>query len=155
MAKRLYKAFADYLDEKQKADLEAFEASVAEFKAKNPTFNRKVSVSSSEEAQAIRNGDVAICEYFCVKSDLKEAFEFSTPRAKSVAQTVRANVIAYKNILSTQSYEEDSRYEKAYKSLRSAYDKYFAIAAEDVLEDVYGDEFKDFKENYKAEHSKR
>lgn len=153
--KRLYRAFADHLDEKQKEELEAFEASVAEFRAKNPTFNRKISVSSSEEAQAIRSGDVSICEFFCLESDLKDGLEFSTPHAKSVAQTVRANVTAYKSILLALDEETNEDYKKVYKSLKSAYDKYFALAAEDVLEDVYGEEFTSFKAEYEAKHSKK
>lgn len=145
--KRLYKAFANHLDEERKKTYK-------ELVAENPQIAEVAVFQSSPEVQAIRSGDVSICEHFALKSDLKEGLEFSVPHSKSVTQTVRANIAAYNNILAALKEEKKPEYLKVYKSLKSAYDKYFALASEEVLEDVYGTEFTSFKADYEAKHSK-
>lgn len=149
----IHKAFAKTLsDGAQKSYDDAI--------SQHPLLAKKVSVSDfmNEDAAAISEDNVAICEYFAVCGEDPEAFEFDTPHLNSVKKTVKTNAAYYRNLLQFINDETDEEYVKLYKGILAKFDAYFAQAAEDILADVYGEQytaFFDAKSKELAEQKKR
>lgn len=145
--KRIHDAFADevLISEKRKALEEAL-ADKPELLAA-----MKDNPFESAEADAIIGGNVAICEYFATKSEEGDALVFSTEHFKTVKQTVKTNLAYYKNILQFIKDEKEDDYSKIYKAIKTKLDAYFERAAEDILNDVYGEKYKKFFDEKYAE----
>ena len=149
----IHKAFAKTLsDGAQKS----YEDAISQY----PLLAKKVSVSDfmNEDAAAISEDNVAICEYFAVCGEEADAFEFDTPHLNSVKKTVKTNAAYYRNLLQFINDETDEEYVKLYKAILAKFDTYFAQAAEDILADVYGEQytaFFDAKSKELAEQKKK
>lgn len=144
--KALHKAWAIEVDSQAKADFEVVEKA-------NPTV--RMAFVPTKEAEAIRNGAVAICQYFYIDSDDADSVTFSNDlHDKTVKQTVRANLTAYKNVCEAEKAESLEDYKKIYSSLKSKFEEYFALASEDALIAFYGDEYKRFAEEYTESHKR-
>lgn len=149
---QIHKAFADSLDKeaKEKFDL-LIEA--------NPELANVADFKQSPEAAAISSSNLDICKYFFY--DEEKPFKFSgdnKERVKTVAQTVRANVVAYNNFVNFEKAEEEDKQEdflKIYKSLIKNLDEYFSIAAEYALKARHGDSYIDFAKNFTEEEEER
>lgn len=111
------------------------------------------------EAAAIATSNMAICEYFAITCEEETGITFSKgEHFKTVAQTVRANLTYYKNLLQFIRDEKEDDYSKIYKAIKTKLDAYFERAAEDILNDVYGERYaKFFEEKYAefAENAKK
>lgn len=149
--KRIHKAFADevLISEKRQALEEAL-ADKPELLAamKDNPFD-------SAEVDAIIGGNVAICDYFATKSEEGDALVFSTEHAKSVKQTVRTNLNYYKNIVEFVRDEKEEPYAKIYDTILKKLDEYFESAAEDILADVYGEQYTAFFDAKTAEFAEQ
>lgn len=143
---KIHNAFADVLITERKRELEEALADKPELlKAlKDNPFN-------SAEIDAVLANNAALCEYFAVKSEEGEGLEFSSERTKSVKQTVKANLAYYKNVCAFIEQEDAEEYKAIYAATKKQLDKYFEIAAEDILEDVYGDAYTELKAHITAE----
>lgn len=148
---RIHKAFADevLIAEKRQALEEAL-ADKPELLAA-----MKDNPFESAEVDAIIGGNVAICEYFATKSEEGDALVFSTEHAKSVKQTVRANLNYYKNIVEFVGDEKEEPYAKIYSAILKKLDEYFENAAEDILADVYGEQYTAFFDAKTAEFAEK
>ena len=111
------------------------------------------------DAAAIATSNAYICEHFAVKSEDADAIEFSKgEHFKTVKQTVKTNLTYYKNLLQFIRDEKEADYIKIYKAIKIKLDAYFERAAEDILNDVYGERYaKFFEEKYAefAENAKK
>lgn len=140
---KIHKAFADVLIAERKRELE-------EALADKPELLKGVSFNSPE-VEAVLADNPTLCEYFAVKSEEGEGLEFSSERTKSVKQTVKANLAYYKNVCAFIEQEDAEEYKTAYTAIKKQLDKYFEIAAEDILADVYGDTYTELKARITAE----
>lgn len=127
---RIHEAYAAKIDEKAKAEFD---------KAREAFPNVPMKFVPSDEATVLCNGNVEICEYFFLKSDIRESFEFAKARPKTVEQAVRANVTAYRAAQDALEVEDSEDYKKIYKALVKSYEDYFALAAESALREAYTD----------------
>lgn len=156
---RIHEAFAKEIAgnpaEEMKRALEQF-----------PNLKGKVSEDDfmNPDAAAIATSNAFICEYFAVKSEEADVIEFSEgEHLKTVKQTVKTNLTYYKNLLQFIKDEKEDDYSKIYKAIKSKLDAYFERAAEDILNDVYGEKYKkffdekyaEFAENAKKNNSKK
>lgn len=96
----------------------------------------------SEEVEALNEGAFAICYYFT--NEYKEELEFENEHKKTVWQTVKANANYYSNLIQFIEDEKDPEYLAIYDKVQKDLRKYFELAAEDILEEVYGKEYTDF-----------
>lgn len=122
--------------------------------ADNPELleSMKANPFNTAEVDAITKGNVELCEYFALKSEEGKGLEFSKgTHVKDVVQTVRANVQYYKNLVQFISDEKEKDYSKIYEAIKTKLDAYFKRAAEDILNDVYGDKYKEFHAKKYAE----
>lgn len=104
------------------------------------------------EAAAIATSNMAICEYFAITCEEETGITFSKgEHFKTVAQTVRTNLNYYKNLLQFIQDEKEEKYSKIYKAIKTKVEAYFETAAEDVLIDVYGEQYLEFFETKYAE----
>lgn len=148
---QIHKAFADSLDKeaKEKFDL-LIEA--------NPELANVADFKQSPEAAAISSSNLDICKYFFFDEEKPFRFSGDKERVKTVAQTVRANIVAYNNFVTFEKAEEEDKQEdfkKIYKSLIKNLDEYFSIAAEYALREKYGESYIDFAETFTKEEEKR
>lgn len=154
---RIHEAFAKSLcvdaEEKYKEFCEKYKM--------YPQLLESADVSSfmPEDAAAIATSNAYICEHFAVKSEDADAIEFSKGiHLKTVKQTVKTNLAYYKNLLQFINDEKEDDYSKIYKAIKTKLDAYFERAAEDILNDVYGERYaKFFEEKYAefAENAKK
>lgn len=108
------------------------------------------------DAAAIATSNAYICEHFAVKSEDADAIEFSKGvHFKTVKQTVKTNLTYYKNILQFIRDEKESDYLSIYKGIKTKLDAYFERAAEDILNDVYGERYAKFFEEKSAEFAEK
>lgn len=148
----LHKAFAQRILDTN--DRKRFD----DFIAKHPEIADIAAFKQGGEADIIRNSsNFELCEYFYVKSDLKDAYEFENDkeRVKTVAQVVKDNIRAYKNIQQAIEDETDKDYIAIYKKVVAAMDKYFDETAERALADYYGPKYTDFKKEFDERKSKK
>ena len=150
---KIHKAFADVLIAKRKRELE-------EALADKPELLKalKDNPFKSAEIDAVLDNNAALCEYFAVKSEEGEGLEFDTPHLNSVKKTVKTNAAYYRNLLQFINDETDEEYVKLYKAILAKFDAYFSQAAEDILADVYGEQytaFFDAKSKELAEQKKK
>ena len=104
------------------------------------------------EAAAIATSNMAICEYFAITCEEETGITFSKgEHFKTVAQTVRTNLNYYKNLVQFIHDEKEEKYSKIYKAIKTKVEVYFETAAEDVLIDVYGEQYLEFFETKYAE----
>jgi hypothetical protein len=155
--KRVHAAWAKKLEEDEKpAKLEKYNQIIAD----NPelkglfTFTQYCNKqSSSLEVEALRTSTFAICYYFTC--EYKGELSFDNERSKTVWQVVKTNANYYNNVIGFMDEETDEEYLTLYDAIRKKLDNYFDLAAEEILEDVYGKEYVDFKAEYiKARSSK-
>lgn len=147
---RIHEAFAKEIagnpSEEMKKALEQF-----------PNLKGKVSEIDfmNPDAAAIATSNAFICEYFAVKSEDADAIEFSKgEHFKTVKQTVKTNLAYYKNLLQFIKDEKEDVYSKIYKAIKTKLDAYFERAAEDILTDVYGEQYTAFFDAKTAEFTK-
>lgn len=147
---RIHEAFAKSLcvdaEEKYKEFCEKYKM--------YPQLLESADVSSfmPEDAAAIATSNMAICEYFAITCEEETGITFSKgEHFKTVAQTVRANLTYYKNLLQFIKDEKEEKYAKIYKAIKTKVEAYFETAAEDVLIDVYGEQYLEFFETKYAE----
>lgn len=109
----------------------------------NPEVAGIISFQQSEEAKIILSGNFAICKWLYLADETSKAHDFANKdeRNKTVAQTVRANVSAYNNVVSALENESDEAYKAVYKKLKLAFEDYFSITAENGLSEYYGDKY--------------
>lgn len=108
------------------------------------------------EAAAIATSNMAICEYFAITCEEETGITFSKgEHFKTVAQTVRANLTYYKNLLQFIKDEKEEKYAKIYKAIKTKVEAYFETAAEDILMDVYGEQYLEFFETKSAEFAEQ
>lgn len=108
------------------------------------------------EAAAIATSNMAICEYFAITCEEETGITFSKgEHFKTVAQTVRANLAYYKNLLQFIKDEKEEKYAKIYKAIKTKVEAYFETAAEDILMDVYGEQYLEFFETKSAEFAEQ
>lgn len=123
-----------------------------------PNLKDKVSEIDfmNPEAAAIATSNMAICEYFAIKCEKDTNITFSKgEHFKTVAQTVRTNLNYYKNLLQFIQDEKEEKYSKIYKAIKTKVEAYFETAAEDILMDVYGEQYLEFFEVKTAEFAKK
>lgn len=148
----LHKAFAQRILDTN--DRKRFD----DFIAEHPEIADIITFKQGEEANIIRNGsNFALCEYFYIKSDLKDAYEFDNDeeRVKTVAAVVKDNINAYNNAKQALDSEYDEAYRKIYESLIKAFDRYFDETAERALADYYGPKYTDFKKEFATRKPKQ
>ena len=145
---QIHKAFADSIDKeaKEKFDL-LIEA--------NPELANVADFKQSPEAAVVSSSNLKICKHFFL--DEKNAFSFSNDkeRRKNVAQTVKANIVAYNNFVDFAGHEKEEDFKKIYKSLIKNLDEYFSLVAEFALREKYGESYIDFAETFTKEEEKR
>lgn len=165
---RIHRAWAKEVDKK---DREALKEQYMKLVAQDSTFAANVSFTTyrkdtkSDAVKALttekvdkkgdkHNPDLEICKYF--SNHYGSKLSFNSEHTKTVLQTVETNVRYYNAVEKFISEEDkDSKYKKAYEAIQKKLDAYFAMAAEDILEDVYGKEYIDFKENYLKEQAEK
>lgn len=108
------------------------------------------------EAAAIATSNMAICEYFAITCEDDTNITFTNgEHFKTVAQTVRTNLNYYKNVLQFIRDEKEEKYSKIYKAIKTKVEAYFETAAEDILMDVYGEQYLEFFETKSAEFAEQ
>lgn len=108
------------------------------------------------DAAAIATSNMAICEYFAITCEDDTNITFTNgEHFKTVAQTVRTNLNYYKNILQFIRDEKEEKYSKIYKAIKTKVEAYFETAAEDILLDVYGEQYLEFFEAKTAEYAEK
>ena len=108
------------------------------------------------DAAAIATSNMAICEYYAITCENESGITFSKgEHFKTVAQTVRTNLNYYKNLIQFISDEKEEKYSKIYKAIKTKVEAYFETAAEDILMDVYGEQYLEFFEKTSAEFAKK
>lgn len=156
---RVHAAWAKKLEEKEKpANQEKYKKMLEEYPELKGTvtfaqFNKKK--GQSQEVEALKTSNFAICYYFT--NEYKGELSFDTERSKTVWQVVRTNALYYHNVIGFMDEEKDEEYLGIYNAIRGKLENYFELAAEEILEDVYGQEYIDFKADYlkaKAERAK-
>ena len=133
--KRIHKAWAKEVAKKDTVDLrEKYNETVKADPqiAKVLTFKQYCGNAQSDAVQALNSTNAAICYYFT--NEFKGEMTFDNERSKTVWQTVKANANYYQNVIEFIKEENDPEYTKIYDAI-----------AEDILEDVYGKEYIDFK----------
>lgn len=144
---QIHKAFAENIDKEAK---EKFDKLVKD----NPELKDVAIFKQSHESAVISEGNFEICKHFFLDED--SAFDFNgKPHGKTVAQTVKANIIAYNNFLKFEEDEEQEDYKKIYKSLIKNLDEYFSLAAESALREYYGDAYVDFAAKFTEAEEKK
>lgn len=151
---RIHKAFSDLLEkESGNTAKEQYEKAIEQF----PQLKGNISVDSfaTGEVAALRKNNAEICAYFACDSDYSKQLAEQFPHAlrRELSQTVRANVLAYRDIIEVLQHESDVEYLSIYKSLFNNYEKYFELAAEDILTSVYGAKYTDFAGKLTAEYA--
>lgn len=142
---RIHEAFAAKLDEKAKAEFD---------KAKEAFPNAPMAFVPSEEALILAKGNIEICEYYYLKSDVKQGYEFEKTRTKTVEQVVRANINGYKAASDALVVEEREDFKKIYEALVKNYKEYFSLAAEAALVVAYTD-YAEFAEAFTKEEERK
>lgn len=108
------------------------------------------------DAAAIATSNMAICEYFAITCEDDTNITFTNgEHFKTVAQTVRTNLNYYKNVLQFIRDEKEEKYSKIYKAIKTKVEAYFETAAEDILMDVYGEQYLEFFETKSAEFAEQ
>lgn len=108
------------------------------------------------DAAAIATSNMAICEYFAITCEGDTNITFTNgEHFKTVAQTVRTNLNYYKNLLQFIRDEKEEKYSKIYKQIKAKVAAYFETAAEDILLDVYGEQYLEFFEEKSAEFAEK
>lgn len=144
---QIHEGFAEKLDDKAKTE---FQQIIEAY----PEMAERLEFKPSDDAEAIAEGNLEICEHFFLKQDVGDDVEFSTPHSKTVTQTVRANVTAYKAVSTALEQEQVEEYAKIYASLKKTYEEYFSLVAEDFLEAVYGEQYTQYRDTKTAELKK-
>lgn len=144
---RAHKSFVNYLREKEEAKLE-------EVYAAFPAMRGTLAFKSTPQIDAIKAGNVEICRYFATEAEEGEALEFESEHFKSVKQTVKVNLNYYANVCQFLNVETDKDYAAIYKKIKRNLEDYFSDAAEDILADVFGEEYVSHYEAYLVEHEK-
>ena len=126
-----------------------------------PQFKGRLSINY-DEPKIMAGDNIGICEYLYIKDETSKAHDFAEKdtRNKTVAQTVRANIVAYRQIVKNEAAEsEDSEYKAIYSALKKQLEKYFAITAEYGMLEYYGDDYaaiaKEYENNQKEAKQKR
>ena len=159
--KEIHKLFADeVLDTEDSAD--KYEDAITQF----PELKGKISVDSFRDpAYAVMGKDsIDICKYFAIEVDTEGELKFHDgEHFLSVKETVAANVNDYNRFKELYEAEESitvemgvqrkrmvelNDYRNIYSALMKQLEKYFDLAAEDILADVYGDAYTKFKQDY-------
>ncbi len=147
---QIHKAFADSIDKeaKEKFDL-LIEA--------NPELANVAVFKQSHEAAVISSSNYEICKQMFLDEDKAFSFSGAKPHRKNVKQTAKANLVAYNNFVTFLEDEDEGQeeYKKIYRALIKNLDEYFSLAAENALEDYYGDKYIEFAENFTEEEEKR
>lgn len=112
-----------------------------------PNLKLKADAIDNKEADALKAGNIRICQFFTAEYDV----QFENERVKDVEQTVRANVNYYNNVCNFLTFETDKEYVKIYTKIQAQLEDYFSLAAENVLEDVYGEAYTTFRDRFTAE----
>ena len=149
---KIHKLWGAKLDGDSKSkSVEAYKKAIEQF----PQLKGVVSPQQfrSSDVTALCGDNISICKYYCMSNEdtaneLEKDFPENLPR--TLIQTVRANIIAYNNVMDNAERDTD-KYRPLYKNIAKAYDKYFAQAAEDVLEGVFGEQYT----NFVAEQTKK
>lgn len=153
---RIHKAWAKEVAKKDTVDLrEKYNETVKADPqiAKVLTFKQYCGNAQSDAVQALNSTNAAICYYFT--NEFKGEMTFNNERSKTVWQTVKANANYYQNVIGFIQEENDPEYTKIYDAIRVKLESYFNLAAEDILEDVYGKEYIDFKAKKLTAKSKK
>lgn len=138
---RIHTAFANEVILKE--PLEEFKRMQEQF----PNLKFKADPIDNKEADALKAGNIRICQFFTAGYDV----QFENERVKDVEQTVRANVNYYNNVCNFLTFETDKEYVKIYTKIQAQLEDYFSLAAENVLEDVYGEAYTTFRDRFTAE----
>lgn len=142
---RIHEAFAAKLDERAKAEFD---------KAREAFPNAPMVLAPSEEAQILAKGNIEICEYYYLKSDVKQGYEFAKARPKTVEQVVRANISGYRAASDALAAEECEDFKKVYEALVKNYKEFFSLAAEAALRVAYAD-YAEFAEAFTKEEERK
>lgn len=148
---RIHEAFAKEISDNPKEEMEK---ALKQF----PSLKGRVSEIDflNPDAAAIATSNAFICEHFALKSEEGEGLEFSKGfHYKSVQQTVRTNLAYYKNVLQFIQDEKEPDYISIYKAIKAKLESYFERAAEDILNDVYGEKYKQFFQEKSAEFAEK
>lgn len=151
---RIHKAFADLLEKESGNTAKAqYEKAIEQF----PQLKGTVSVDSfaTGEVAALRKSNAEICAYFACDSEYSKQLKGEFPHSlrRELSQTINANILAYRNIIEVLQHETDVEYMSIYKSLFNTYEKYFELAAEDILTSVYGEKYTSLADKLTAEYA--
>lgn len=143
---KVFKAYADKLDEKAK---EQFEKAIKS----NPKLKEFATPAIDPVADALRKGAVEFCKYFYREDERKSKNRFAaedndTP-SEAVRLTVEANLKAYNAIKRVSKNEEQEDYKSIYKALINNFEKYFIITAESTMNHSYND-YRSFAADFRA-----
>ena len=147
---------ADFADAHISDDAaDKYESAIKEF----PQLACKISLDDfvDESIQVLKKSSFEICKYYALKDDVSSFLEFEPAREDySVADVVVANAITYSYFEEfLRSEEKGSFYHKYYSKILKEMEKYFDQAAEDLITEVYGKEYLEFKEAWLLEHPKK
>lgn len=153
--KKAHKAFVDKVLSAENTD------EVSEVLKQFPELEGRLSLNPSKEVEAMSGDNVDICEYLYTQDETSKAYEFAnkSDRNKTVAQTVRANIRAYRQIVDNEKAEDDSEYKAIYSDLKKDFEKYFEITAERGMLEYYGEKYaaiaKEFENKQEQAKQKR
>lgn len=153
--KKAHEAFVDKVLSAENAN------ELSEVLKQFPQYEGRISLNPSKEVEAMSGDNVGICEYLYTQDETSEAYEFAnkSDRNKTVAQTVAANILAYRQIVENEDAEDDSEYKAIYSDLKKDFEKYFEITAERGMREYYGEKYaaiaKEFEEKQERAKQKR
>lgn len=143
---KVFKAYADKLDEKTK---KRFEEAIES----NPELKEFATAAKDPVTNALRKGAVEFCKYFYRKderkSDNRFASEDKDKASEAVRLTVEANLRAYEAIKRAAQNEKQPDYISIYNALIGNYKNYFSITAESTMNYIYPD-YRSFAAEFRA-----